>query len=82
MQGRLLDPGIDRPTTRLVAVVNEAFVKKFIPPRRNPIGMEIGDNDQTDTMPNQPNPRVLIVGVVKNLRQTIYEPPMRKWIIS
>ena len=76
VQGRLLDPGIDRPTTRLVAIVNEAFVKKFIPAGRNPVGMEIGDNDQTDTMPNQPNPRVLIVGVVKNLRQTIYQPPM------
>jgi predicted permease len=76
LMGRLLDPNIDRPTTRLVAVVNQAFVRKFIPAGRNPVGMEIGDNDQTQTMPTDPNPRVLIVGVVKDLRQTIYQPPM------
>jgi predicted permease len=76
LMGRLQDPSLDRPTTRLVTVVNEAFVKKFIPAGRNPIGMEIGDNDQTQTMPNQDNPRALIVGVVKDLRQTIYQPPL------
>jgi putative ABC transport system permease protein len=75
LEGRLADPQIDKSTTRLVCVVNEAFVKKFIPQGRDPVGMEIGDNDQTDTMPNQPNPRALIVGVVKDLRQTIYRPP-------
>lgn len=75
IEGRLADPSIDKSTTRLVCVVNEAFVKKFIPQGRDPVGMEIGDNNQTDTMPNQPNPRALIVGVVKDLRQTIYRPP-------
>lgn len=75
VEGRLADPRIDKSTTRLVCVVNEAFVKKFIPAGRDPVGMEIGDNDQTDTMPSQPNPRALIVGVVKDLRQTIYRPP-------
>jgi putative ABC transport system permease protein len=75
LMGRLVDPGVDRPTTRLVAVVNEAFVKRFIPAGRNPVGMEIGDNDQTQTLPSEANPRVLIVGVVKDLRQTIYQPP-------
>jgi len=75
VEGRIPDPSIDKPTTRLVCVVNEAFVKKFIPPGRDPIGMEIGDNDQTDTMPTQNNPRSLIVGVVKNIRQTIYQEP-------
>jgi putative ABC transport system permease protein len=75
VEGRLTDSRIDKPTTRLVCVVNQAFVKKFIPPSRDPVGMEIGDNDQTDTMPTQNNPRVLIVGVVKNLRQSIYQPP-------
>lgn len=76
VKGRLQDPQIDRPTTQLVTVVNEAFVRKFIPAGRDPVGMEIGDNDQTETMPNQANPRALIVGVVKNLRQTIYQPPL------
>lgn len=75
MEGRLQDPSIDKPATRLVTVVNEAFVKKFIPPGRDPVGMEIGDNDQTETLASQGNPRVLIVGVVKDLRQTIYQPP-------
>jgi len=76
VEGRLQDPSIDRPTTRLVTVVNEAFVKKFIPAGRDPVGMEIGDDGQTDTLASQQNPRALIVGVVKNLRQTIYQPPM------
>jgi ABC-type antimicrobial peptide transport system permease subunit len=46
-------------------VVNEAFVKKFIPAGRDPIGMQIDDDDKTQ-----------IVGVVKNIRQNIYEPPL------
>lgn len=75
IEGRVADPSIDKLSTRLVGVVNEAFVKKFIPPGRDPVGMEIGDNDQTDTMPDQANPRILIVGVVRNLRQSIYRPP-------
>jgi putative ABC transport system permease protein len=75
VEGRLLDSRLDKSTTRLVCVVNEAFVKKFVPSGRDPVGMEIGDNDQTQTMPNQDNPRVLIVGVVKDLHQTIYRPP-------
>jgi predicted permease len=76
VEGRLADPAMDKPTTRLVAVVNEAFVKKFIPAGRDPLGVEIGDNDQTETLASQGNPRILIVGVVKNIRQTIYQPPM------
>ena len=75
IEGRLLDPRLDKPTTRVVCVVNQAFVKKFIPSGRDPVGMEIGDNDQTQTMPDQDNPRILIVGVVKNIRQSIYQPP-------
>jgi hypothetical protein len=37
VQGRLADPRIDKPTTRLVCVVNEAFVKKFIPIYQPPL---------------------------------------------
>jgi putative ABC transport system permease protein len=76
VEGRLADPAIDKPTTRLVGVVNEAFVKKFIPAGRDPLGMEIGDNNQMETLASQDNPRVLIVGVVKNIRQTIYQDPL------
>jgi putative ABC transport system permease protein len=75
VEGRLADAALDKPTTRLVAVVNEAFVKKFIPAGRDPLGVEIGDNDQMQTLASQDNPRVLIVGVVKDIRQTIYQPP-------
>jgi putative ABC transport system permease protein len=75
VEGRLTDPRIDKPTTRLVCVVNQAFVKKFIPAGRDPVGMEIGDNDQANTLPTQDNPRTMIVGVVKNIRQSIYQPP-------
>ena len=63
--GRLLDPSLDTPTSKPVMVVNEAFVKKFIPAGRNPIGMQI-DNDDKQA----------IVGVVKNIRQNIYEQPL------
>ena len=51
-------------------------MKRFIPAGRDAVGMEIGDDDQTDTLADQPNPRVLIVGVVKDIRQTIYQPPL------
>ncbi len=65
VRGRLFDPNLDTPTSKPVMVVNEAFVKKFIPVGRDPIGMQL-DNDQ----------KTQIVGVVKNIRQNIYEPPL------
>jgi len=65
VRGRLLDSKIDTPSSRPVIVVNEAFVKKFIPAGRDPIGMQI-DQDDHNT----------IVGVVKDIRQNIYEPPL------
>src|SRR5262249_7876508 len=65
VRGRLLDPKVDTRSSRPVIVVNEAFVKKFIPAGRDPIGMQI-DQDDHNT----------IVGVVKNIRQNIYEPPL------
>jgi putative ABC transport system permease protein len=65
VRGRLLDPSLDTPASKAVMVVNEAFVKKFIPAGRDPIGMQI-DNDEKQA----------IVGVVKNIRQNIYEPPL------
>ena len=65
VSGRLLDENVDTTTSQPVIVVNEAFVKKFIPAGRDPIGMQI-ENDEKPT----------IVGVVKDVRQNIYEPPM------
>jgi len=65
VKGRLLDPGLDTPTSPPVIVVNEAFVKKFIPEGRDPIGLQLEGHDHET-----------IVGVVKNIRQNIYEPPL------
>jgi len=65
MRGRLLDPSLDTPTSDPVIVVNEAFVKKFIPQGRDPIGMQLEGHDHET-----------IVGVVKNIRQNIYDAPL------
>jgi len=65
VRGRLLDPDLDTPTSQPVIVVNEAFVKKFIPAGRDPIGMQLEGHDHET-----------IVGVVKNIRQNIYDAPL------
>jgi len=64
-RGRLFDPAIDTPTSQQVAVVNEAFVKKFFAKGEDPVGKYIAND-----------PNILIVGVVKNVRQDIYQPPL------
>jgi len=65
LRGRLIDPRIDKLTSPQVAVVNEAFVKKFFSNGEDPIGKQIKqDTPQT------------IVGVVSSVRQDIYEPPL------
>jgi putative ABC transport system permease protein len=65
VRGRMIDPKIDIPTSPQVALVNEAFVKKFFPNGQDPIGKQIKqDTPQT------------IVGVVSSVRQDIYQPPM------
>ena len=65
VRGRLLDPSLDTPTSHPVIVVNEAFVKKFIPEGRDPIGMQLDGHDHET-----------IVGVVRNIRQNIYDSPL------
>lgn len=65
VRGRWLDPGVDTPTSTPVVLVNEAFVKKFFSPGEDPIGQHL----DIDTKPT-------IVGVVKNVRQDIYQPPL------
>ena len=65
VRGRMIDPKIDTPKSQQIAVVNEAFVKKFFTNGEDPIGKQIKqDTPQT------------IVGVASSLRQDIYQPPM------
>ena len=49
-------------------VVNDAFVKKFIPNGLDPMAQRIDDADKQEKWTR-------IVGVVGNVRQSIYEPP-------
>ncbi|MGA8345771.1 MAG: ABC transporter permease [Candidatus Sulfotelmatobacter sp.] len=65
VRGRMLDEKIDTPTSPSVVVVNEAFVKKFFSEDEDPIGQHIDDKEKTT-----------IVGVVRSVRQVIYQPPM------
>jgi len=65
VRGRLPDAGLDTPTSQPVVVVNEAFVKKFIPEGQDPIGKQLDDDMQTT-----------IIGVVRNVRQNIYQAPL------
>lgn len=69
-RGRTLSPSMERPDAVAASiVVNEAFVKKFIPTGVDPTTQRIDDN-------NKPDERTRIVGVVGNVRQDIYEPPL------
>jgi predicted permease len=68
-RGRLLSPILDRPESTPSAVVNEAFVKKFIPAGLDPT-MQTIDSD-----PDRKN-WTHIAGVVGNVRQNIYESPL------
>jgi predicted permease len=69
-RGRALSPTMERPdATAASVVVNEAFVKKFIPAGLDPTTQRIDDNDK-------PEQRTRIVGVMGNVRQDIYEAPL------
>jgi len=77
-RGRLLSPGLDLPGNPSSAVVvNEAFVRKFIPGRLDPVGQRIDDADKQEDWTR-------IVGVTGNVRQDIYEPTLaeRDWLID
>lgn len=73
LRGRSFDDKLDTPHSMRTTVVNEAFVKRFIPAGQNPIGKVIDSDD-----------KVTIVGVVKNIRQAIERPEMAEndWPIS
>ncbi len=74
VRGRLLDSKLDTPNAQRVTVVNEEFVRRFIPPGEDPIGKMIDSDEE----------KVIIVGVVRNIRQSIYDPPLAEmdWPIS
>lgn len=71
LRGRLLDPKVDVPHSPQVVVVNEAFVKKFLPSGVDPVGQSVAYAGSTD-----PESRFLIVGLVRSVRQDIYRPPL------
>src|SRR5207249_6834637 len=63
LQGRDFGPD-DRPTTRPVAIINNAFVKRYLA-GRNPIGLQFSAGYPA------PDPRneVTVIGVVDDVRQ-------------
>jgi len=76
--GRRLTPSLDHPeNTGGTVLVNEAFVKKFIPNGLDPTAQRMDDADK-------PEDWTKIVGVVSNVRQDIYQPsmPERDWLMD
>ena len=65
LRGRLPDEKIDTRTSPAVAVVNEAFVRKFFAEGEDPIGQQIDTGS-----------KAIIVGVVQSIQQNLYEPPL------
>ena len=80
-RGRMLSPSLDRPGNPSSAVVvNEAFVRKFIPGKLDPVGQRMDDADKEENWTH-------IVGVTGNVRQDIYEPTLAErsssgWILN
>jgi predicted permease len=69
-QGRMLSPSLDVSTNKAATVVvNQAFVKKFMPAGLNPVGQHLDDSDKADE-------KSQIVGEVTNVRQDLMQPPM------
>jgi len=76
--GRKLTPGLDRAENKgATVVVNDAFVKKFIPAGLDPAAQRIDDNEKQEEWTK-------IVGVVSNVRQDIYQAPLaeRDWLMD
>ena len=77
-RGRKLTSGLDHAeNTAPTVVVNDAFVRKFIPAGLDPTTQKIDDNPKQEK-------RTQIVGVTGNVRQNIYAPPMaeRDWLLD
>ncbi len=65
IRGRMLSPDVDLASNKAgTIVVNEAFVKKYIPQSLDPSGQHLDDADQTDM-------KTQIVGEVSNVRQDL-----------
>ena len=77
--GRMLSPSLDRPDNPSTpVVVNERFVRKFMPKGMDAVGQRIDDADKEANWTR-------IVGVVGNVRQDIFEEqPLaeRDWLID
>jgi predicted permease len=71
-EGRLLEPGDARVRQGSVAVVNEAFVKEFLPGEKRAVGRRIR---RAESDPDRP--WTTIVGVVGDVRHYGLERPMR-----
>jgi len=77
-RGRKLSPGLDRTeNTASTVVVNDAFVRKFIPAGLDPTTQKMDDNSPQEKWTQ-------IVGVIGNVRQDIYRPPLaeRDWLMD
>jgi predicted permease len=76
--GRYLSPSLDNASiTSPAVIVNDAFVRKFIPNGLDPLTQKIDDNDKQEKWTR-------IVGVASDVRQDISEPPMaeRDWLMD
>ncbi|HEX5234604.1 MAG TPA: ABC transporter permease [Silvibacterium sp.] len=70
IRGRMLSPTIDLPSNKAGTIlVNQAFVKKFIPQSLDPIGQHLDDSEKADE-------KTGIVGVVTDIRQDLSEKPL------
>ena len=67
----MLSPSLDlfNRTKRGSILVNQAFVKKFLPAGLNPVGQHLDDNDKADE-------KTQIVGEVTDVRQNLMQPPL------
>ncbi len=77
LAGRMLSPSLDRAGNASTVVVNEAFVKKFIPAGLDPTAQRIEDDPDAKKWTR-------IVGVAGNVRQDIYRPTLAEqdWLMN
>jgi putative ABC transport system permease protein len=76
--GRVLSQTLDTPDRPAgVVVVNEAFRRKFFSAGGDPVDAHMDDNDKAEL-------KTGIVGVVTDVRQSLYEPPLAEmdWLID
>ena len=76
-RGRMLSSSLDTPHEAATVVVNDAFVKEFIPSNLDPTSQRFDESGKQAEWTR-------IVGVTGNVRQDIYEPPLaeRDWVMD